>query len=62
MSREMNQVKARGSSRRIRKHRPTLQGTCLLCRLLWPTVVQHRHLLFDHSLEARTLLTKERAG
>ncbi|MDX6574395.1 MAG: hypothetical protein QOE96_348 [Blastocatellia bacterium] len=63
MPREMSRVKPRGSSHRIRKHKPTLDGKCLLCRLLWPIVVQHRHLLFDHSLEARTLLlTKERAG
>ena len=55
MLREVNPVTARGSKRSFRKHAPGLRATCLLCRVLWPIVVQHRHLLFDSSLEAKTL-------
>ena len=42
--------------------RNTLQATCILCRVLWPAIRQHRHLLVDNSSEAKTLLvsTKEK--
>lgn len=33
-----------------------LQATCLLCRVLWPRMQQHRHLSVDNSAEAKTLV------
>ncbi len=54
MIREMNPVAARRSRSRLRKHGTTL-AACLLCRVLWPIVVQHRHLLFDCSAKANTV-------
>src|SRR5258707_8153160 len=54
MLREMNSVAARKSRRSFRKQ--TTVAACLLCRVLWPIVVQHRHLLFDCSSEGNTLL------
>lgn len=56
MLREVNPVTARASRRSFRKHGTALRSTCLLCRILWPIVVQHRHLLFDCSSETNTLL------
>lgn len=47
MLRKMNPVTARGSRRSFRKHETAKPAACLLCRVLWPIVVQHRHLLFD---------------
>jgi hypothetical protein len=54
MLREVNPVAARRSRRSLRKHETAVPATCLLCRVLWPIVVQHRHLLFDYSSEAKT--------
>jgi hypothetical protein len=59
MLREVNPVAARRSRRSLRKPETALPATCLLCRVLWPIVVQHRHLLFDCSSEAKaTVPTK----
>jgi hypothetical protein len=33
-----------------------LPATCLICRLLWPTSLPHRHLQVEQSSEAITLL------
>lgn len=55
MLREMNSVAAHGSRRSFRKHETTKRAACLLCRVLWPMVVQHRHLQFDDALESKTL-------
>jgi hypothetical protein len=55
MLREMNPVAARRAKQSFRKHGPAVRATCLLCRVLWPIVVQHRHLLFDDSSEAKTI-------
>jgi hypothetical protein len=55
MAREMNPGAAHKSRRDFRKHGTTL-AACLLCRVLWPIVVQHRHLLFDCSAEANTVV------
>jgi hypothetical protein len=52
---EMNPVAAPKSRRDFRK-RGTNLPPCVLCRVLWPIVVQHRHLLFDCSLKGSTLL------
>ena len=54
MLREMNPVTAHMPTSRLRDYGTTL-AACLLCRVLWPIVVQHRHLLFDCSSEANTL-------
>ncbi len=56
MLREFNSIAARRSSSHSRRQASVLRATCLLCRVLWPIVVQHRHLLFDSSSEANTLL------
>jgi hypothetical protein len=56
MSREVNPVTARGSKFSFQKHGDSLRATCLLCRVLWPRIVQHRHLLFDYSTEEKTLV------
>ena len=44
---EINPVKAPTleAQRPTKRTRP--RTACLLCRVLWPSVVQHRHLLFD---------------
>ena len=55
MLREVNPVTARGSSRSFRQLGAAVPATCLLCRVLWPIVVQHRHLVFDQSSEAMTI-------
>jgi hypothetical protein len=60
MSGQMNPVTARGLERSFQKHEPALRATCLLCRVLWPIVVQHRHLLFDCSSETKTLFLKSK--
>jgi hypothetical protein len=33
---------------------------CLLCRVLWPLVLQHRHLVPAYISEARTLICPQR--
>jgi len=61
MLRQMNPVTARGSRPGFRKHESTPRATCLLCRVLWPIVVQHRHLEFACASEAKTAIgTKTR--
>jgi hypothetical protein len=61
MSREFNPIAARMSRRDSQRHARVLRATCLLCRVLWPIVVQHRHLIFDSSSEANTVfLTPKR--
>jgi hypothetical protein len=45
---------------RFQYRRSDLRLTCLLCQVLWPTILPHRHLRPDDFSEARTLLvTKE---
>jgi hypothetical protein len=60
MSTEINSAKARSSRRNFQKQERALRATCLLCRILWPIVVQHRHFLFDYSSEAKTILLTQR--
>jgi len=55
MLREMNPVAPRRSRRDFRKQ-VAIVPACILCRVLWPLAVQHRHLLFDSSSEANTVL------
>ena len=56
MFRKVNPVIVRGSECKIQTHKPVAGATCLLCRVLWPMVVQHRHLVFADSSEAKTLI------
>jgi hypothetical protein len=52
--------------RRSEAQARALRATCLLCRVLWPMVVQHRHLLFDScseedsSSEAKTIFLQRK--
>ncbi len=47
MLHEINSAKARSSRRNFQKQERALRATCLLCRILWPIVVQHRHLILN---------------
>ena len=60
MLHEINSARARSSRRNFQKQERALGATCLLCRILWPIVVQHRHLIFDYSSEAKTILIRQR--
>ena len=51
MLREMDPVAASRARSRSPKHETAMLTTCVLCRVLWPIVVQHRHLVFDCALE-----------
>ena len=54
MSREVKQIMNHRSRPSSRKQASASPATCLLCRVLWPLVVKHRHLIFDSSSEAKT--------
>ena len=54
MSANVNPIANRSSSYTSRANKDTPCGTCLLCRVLWPRTLQHRHL--DSSSEATTAL------
>lgn len=54
MSRETRNLTARRSLHTVKTLDPRLRATCLLCRVLLPIVVQHRHLVFDDPFAART--------
>ena len=58
MPRAVNHV-ARHSSRMDRRESMVLREACLLCRILWPTIVQHRHLLFDLAAEAKVPINEK---
>lgn len=47
MLHDVNSMVADRSIRRHRKSETAIRATCLLCRVLFPMIVQHRHLLFD---------------
>lgn len=47
MLRKTTQVGARQNRLSFKERRTMVRQTCLLCRILWPVNVQHRHLLFD---------------
>lgn len=42
-----NSMAADRSIRSRRKSGTAIHATCLLCRVLFPLIVQHRHLLFE---------------
>ena len=62
MCREQNPTMNRTSKHRTQNHLGASRENCLLCRVVWPAILQHRHLLFDNSSEANTLFitTKEK--
>jgi len=51
-----NSVVAQRSSHSFQKHGTSLPATCLLCRVLWPRILEHRHLQLDSASEAKTLI------
>jgi hypothetical protein len=56
MLREVDSVVVRSSSHSSQKHGASLAAACILCRMLWPRILQHRHLLVDCSSEAKTIV------
>jgi hypothetical protein len=54
MSSNVNSAAARPSSHRLQRHGTTPLTSCLVCRVLWPQTIQHRHLPLDDSSEAKT--------
>src|SRR6185369_6633150 len=48
-----DQVTERQSRLGSRRQASALRATCPLCRVLWPIVVQHRHLVFDDVLSKK---------
>jgi hypothetical protein len=47
MIHDVNSMAAARSMRSRRKSGTNFRAACLLCRVLFPITVQHRHLLFD---------------
>jgi hypothetical protein len=43
-----------GLSNDSHRHATTQSATCLLCRLLWPRVLEHRHLSVGSASEGET--------
>lgn len=60
MLREFRSVDAAGSKRSFQDQRNVLHATCLLCRVMWPIFLQHRHLVPAHVSEAITLIGPRR--
>lgn len=56
MSTRVSPFVVQPSSDSSRMHRNTPRVTCLLCRVLYPTTLQHRHLLPDSASEAKTIV------
>jgi hypothetical protein len=59
MLREVNPVTTRRSRAIVREQGYELRTTCILCRVLWPIVVQHRHLVSDWPEETETVITQK---
>jgi hypothetical protein len=59
MSSQVKSVRIKRPARVRQSHRAA-DANCLLCRILWPTVVAHRHLLFDDLREYESP-TRQRA-
>jgi len=53
MSQPVKYISDHRSRMVLRKQLGVLRETCLLCRILWPTFVQHRHLLFEPDAEVK---------
>jgi hypothetical protein len=58
MLRATNSPAASGSRHSSQKHQTAPRADCLLCRVLWPTILPHRHLLIEASSEAQTLCSQ----
>jgi hypothetical protein len=58
MLRAVTKTTARRSHNNSRKSPGAQSATCLLCQVLAPIVVQHRHLPFNCFPEAKTVLKK----
>ena len=58
MSRYENRVTVRSSTQRADGDK---RAACLLCLVLSPTIVPHRHLLFDRVVETKLLLVDKGA-
>ena len=54
MASEQRNQTARHSGRSVQTLDPRLRATCLLCRVLLPIFVQHRHLIFEEPFELKT--------
>lgn len=59
MSSKPRPVLAPHATRSLQARTTTTMPNCLLCRVLWPTIVGHRHLQLDDSSEAKTLFLAE---
>lgn len=57
---EKNSVVALQSKSSFQIHGTIQRINCLLCRVLWPRSLQHRHVLCN-ALEAKTIIHKTRA-
>jgi hypothetical protein len=55
MLHDVNSMAAKRPIRSREKSGTSLREKCLLCSVLWPMIVQHRHLLLEDSTEAKTL-------
>jgi hypothetical protein len=55
MSAKVNPVIAQRSTDILSKHLRTTSASCILCRVLCPRVLAHRHVLLDYS-EAKTVV------
>lgn len=56
MLRKSIQVRTRFNRLSLKERAKVVRRTCLLCQILWPTIVQHRHLANDFAA-AKTLFT-----
>lgn len=59
MFREMHPAATRKSKHSTQSHVNASPANCLLCRVLWPTILRHRHLSVEFSSEAKTLLVSK---
>lgn len=46
---------AKGSGNTSGEHQTAVQTACLLCQVVWPRILRHRHLILDSLSEAKTL-------
>jgi len=56
---QVNPAVARESRARFQQLGTPLHASCILCRVLWPLMLQHRHLLVG-STEATALVLKKK--
>jgi hypothetical protein len=56
MSPRVHLVASRRSSHNFGTSEISSYATCLLCHVLWPRILQHRHLRLDYPSEAKALI------